>query len=114
VVVYLWELMTAEVIATRIQQLEVAISQIKAALDKLEAGGAKGGEDWTVLDGRMLEATRQLDHTKNHVVDGDLVFKAKTKGVTDIRVSSKWNNCLERHVVVVDNVIERVLPRSPI
>jgi len=114
VVVHLWELMTTEVIATRIQQLEVAVSQIQAALDKIEAGGAKGGEDWSVLDARMLEARRQLDHMSNHVVDGDLVFKAKTKGVTDIRINSKWNNCLERHVVVVDNVIERILPRSPI
>ena len=112
--VHLWEQMTEEVIDNRIQQLETADVQCRAALEKLEANGGKGNEDWMQLDARKNEIARQLEHTKANIVPGDLVFKAKTKCLIEIRVGSEWNNSLERHVVVEGGFVTRMLPKAPI
>jgi len=112
-VVHLWEKITEEVIEIRTNQLEAATVQVRATLEKMEANGANGTEDWTQLKSREVEIARQLEHTKT-MIPNVIVFKAKTKGLVEVRVGTSWNDSLERHVIVEGGFVTRVLPRAPI
>jgi len=114
VAVHLWEVMTEEVIAARINQLEQSDLQIRATMEKIEANGGRGNADYTQLESRSNEVVRQLEHARKTLKPGDIVFKAKTEGTVDIRIGSDWNKSLERHVVVENGFVARILPRSPV
>lgn len=110
--VCLWEVMTTDIIESRITYLDDAINQLDAALAADDAPEADSDER-KVLDAKVTEATRQRKQLDD-INDGDLMFKAKTKGYSEIRAGVKWNESLERHVVVDDGVVVRVLPFAPI
>lgn len=113
--VHLWELMSERSVAASLNRLEQQELQLRSTMERIEANGGKGNQDWKQLETKHADAVRQLEHFKKTVQPGDIIYKAKTIGFASIHVGCDWNRSLQRHVVVNElGKVVRVLSRSPV
>lgn len=113
-VIHLWEKQTEHLIKNQKDGLAQAMAQTEATMAQLDANNGRGSSDWSQLEQRKMEIARQIEHVTNSVVVGDLVWRAKRKGMITVGLQTDWNHTIERHAVVIDGKVSYMLPRSPI
>jgi hypothetical protein len=110
----IWEVQNEDSIAARWQKLETQELQIRSTMDQLEANGAKGGDDYAQLTVKHNEVIRQMEHMKKTIQPGSVVMLGKVQGVVGLKPGMDWNQCLDRHVIIEDGKVTRVLWKNPI
>ena len=112
--VSIWEVQNEESIAARWQRLETQELQVRSTMDQLEANGAKGGDDYAQLTVKHNEIIRQMEHMKKTVTPGSVLMLGKVKGVVNIKAGMEWNKCLDRHIILEDGKVSRILWKNPV
>jgi len=112
--VSVWEVQTESSITVRFSQLENSELQIRTTLEQLDANGAKGGEDYVQLDAKRNEVIRQMEHIRKTLNPGDVILLGKVKGTSQVSIGKSWNKCLDRHVILDNGIVTRVLWKSPL
>jgi len=112
--VSVWEVQTEGSITVRFSQLENSELQIRTTLEQLDANGAKGGEDYVQLDAKRNEVIRQMEHIRKTLNPGDVILLGKVKGTSQVSIGKSWNQCLDRHVILDNGIVTRVLWKSPL
>jgi len=110
----IWEVQNEESIAARWQRLETQELQIRSTMDQLEANGAKGGDDYAQLTVKHNEIIRQMEHMKKTITPGSVIMLGKVKGIVGIKAGMDWNKCLDRHVILEDGKVSRILWKNPV
>ena len=112
--VSIWEVQTEKTIAARWQKLETQELQVRSTKDQLEANGAKSGDDYAQLTVKHNEIIRQMEHMKKTISPGSVIMLGKVKGIVQVKPGMEWNKCLDRHIVINDGKVERILWKNPI
>ncbi len=110
----IWEVQNEDSIAGRWQKLETQELQIRSTMDQLEANGAKGGDDYAQLTVKHNEIIRQMEHMKKTIQPGSVVMLGKVQGVVGLKPGMEWNQCLDRHVIIENGKVTRILWKNPI
>ncbi len=110
----IWEVQTEDSIASRWQKLETQELQVRSTMDQLEANGAKKGDDYAQLTVKHNEIIRQMEHMKKTIQPGSVVMLGKVQGVVGLKPGMEWNQCLDRHVIIEDGKVTRILWKNPI
>lgn len=110
----IWEVQNEDSISARWQKLETQELQIRSTKDQLEANGAKKGDDYAQLTVKHNEIIRQMEHMKKTIQPGSVVMLGKVQGVVGLKPGMEWNQCLDRHIIIEDGKVTRILWKNPI
>ena len=112
--VSIWEVQNEESIAAKWQRLETQELQLRSTMDQLEANGAKAGDDYAQLTVKHNEIIRQMEHMKKTIQPGSVIMLGKVQGVVAIKPGMDWNQCLDRHLIIENGKVTRILWKNPI
>ena len=110
----IWEVQNEESISGRWQKLETQELQIRSTMDQLEANGAKGGDDYAQLTVKHNEVIRQMEHMKKTIAPGSVIMLGKAQGIVAVKPGMEWNHCLDRHLIIENGKVTRILWKNPI
>jgi hypothetical protein len=110
----IWEVQNEDSIAGRWQRLETQELQIRSTMDQLEANGAKAGDDYAQLTVKHNEIIRQMEHMRKTIQPGSVVMLGKVQGVVGVKPGMDWNQCLDRHLIIENGKVTRILWKNPI
>jgi hypothetical protein len=112
--VNLWETQSEQSIAQRFARLETQELQIRSTMEQLKANGGETSEDFGQLTVKHNEVVRQMEHMKKTIKPGSVLMLGKVKGTIQLKPGMEWNHCLDRHVILKDGKIDRILWASPV
>lgn len=112
--VSLWETQSEQSIATRWARLETQELQIRSTMEQLKANGGEQSEDFGQLTVKHNEVVRQMEHMKKTIKPGSVILMGKVKGTIRLQPGLDWSQCLDRHVILRDGKIDRILWTSPV
>jgi hypothetical protein len=112
--VNLWETQDEKSIAQRFSRLETQELQIRSTMEQLKANGGETSEDYGQLTVKHNEVVRQMEHLKKTIKPGSVLMLGKVKGAIRLQQGLDWNQCLDRHVILKDGKIDRILWASPV
>jgi hypothetical protein len=112
--VSLWETQDEKSIANRWARLETQELQIRSTMEQLKANKGEQTEDFGQLTVKHNEVIRQMEHMKKTIKPGSVLLMGKVKGAIRLQPGLDWNQCLDRHVIIADGKIDRILWTSPV